>query len=146
MFCSVLLFLNRSLPFLVFIIAQSVVYGDGELFLDSCDFRGCSATVLVEGVEGAVFVRNAVLGDNNCECVRCLCWKRRRPGMLICFNVHAFWDDFLAFPVLLERCCTHSRVITEKSGASAMRVGGIKLDRDVPSGIFPPNLAIPLVA
>lgn len=45
---------------------QAVVYSEGILYLDDCDFSGSAAAQLVEGGETTV-VRNAVLGDDNCE-------------------------------------------------------------------------------
>lgn len=45
---------------------QAVVYSEGILYLDDCDFSGSAAAQLVEGGETTV-VRNAVLGDKNCK-------------------------------------------------------------------------------
>ncbi|CAN0005479.1 unnamed protein product [Ectocarpus fasciculatus] len=47
-------------------VGEAVVFSEGTLYLDDCDFSGSSASVLVysEGNSTTV-VRNAVLGDNN---------------------------------------------------------------------------------
>lgn len=53
-------------------LLQTVVYSEGTLYLDDCDFSGSSAPVLVFAErEYSTVVRNAVLGDKNCELV---CW------------------------------------------------------------------------
>ncbi|CAN0379965.1 unnamed protein product, partial [Hapterophycus canaliculatus] len=45
---------------------QAVVYSEGTLYLDECDFSGSSAAVLVwSGDESTTVVRNTVLGDTN---------------------------------------------------------------------------------
>lgn len=48
--------------------SQAVVFSEGTLYLDECNFSGSTASVLVysEG-DSTTVVRNAVLGDNNCE-------------------------------------------------------------------------------
>lgn len=47
---------------------QVVVFSEGELSLNECDFSACSATELVYAAPGApTMIRNAVLGSSNCE-------------------------------------------------------------------------------
>ncbi|CAN0557818.1 unnamed protein product, partial [Ectocarpus sp. 12 AP-2014] len=47
-----------------------VVYSEGELYLDECDFSGSSSAVLVYAeLEDATVIRNAVLGVNNYETI-----------------------------------------------------------------------------
>lgn len=43
---------------------------EGALYLDDCSFNESSASVLVNGRTGVTVVRNAVLGNDNCEFVR----------------------------------------------------------------------------
>lgn len=54
-----------------------MVFNEGELFLDDCDFSGSTASVLVTSGDGSnTTIRNAVLGDKNCEHSRepaCVC-------------------------------------------------------------------------
>lgn len=45
-----------------------MVYSEGILYLDDCDFTESTASTLVfSGNETTTVVRNAILGDNNCE-------------------------------------------------------------------------------
>lgn len=45
-----------------------IVFSEGELHLDECDFSGSSAEALVfAGQEENTVIRNAVLGEKNCE-------------------------------------------------------------------------------
>ncbi|CAM9130909.1 unnamed protein product [Laminaria digitata] len=45
---------------------EAVVFSEGELFLDNCDFSGSTSSVLVHSEPNTTAViRNAVLGDNN---------------------------------------------------------------------------------
>lgn len=60
---------------------QAVIFSEGDVFLDSCDFSGSSAAILLyaEGSSATSTVRNAVLGDNNCEWtgtpgIACVSW------------------------------------------------------------------------
>lgn len=47
---------------------QTVIYSEGTLFLDDCDFSESSASALVfSGDEDNTVIRNAVLGNKNCE-------------------------------------------------------------------------------
>lgn len=47
---------------------KAVVFSEGRLYLDECDFSGSSAAVLVyAGQEKFTVIRNAVLGELNCE-------------------------------------------------------------------------------
>ena len=47
---------------------QAVVYSEGKIFLDDCDFSGSTSSVLVHSEPGSIAeIRNAVLGDKNCE-------------------------------------------------------------------------------
>lgn len=47
---------------------QAVVFNEGELVLDDCDFSESEASVLVYTDSAArTTVRNAVLGNKNCE-------------------------------------------------------------------------------
>lgn len=47
---------------------QTVIFSEGTLYLDGCDFSGSSTSVLVSSDENATtIIRNAVLGDLNCE-------------------------------------------------------------------------------
>lgn len=47
---------------------QAVVFSEGELFLDNCDFSRSNASQLVfADPESTVVIRNTVLGDMNCE-------------------------------------------------------------------------------
>lgn len=47
---------------------QAIVFSEGDLYLDNCDFSGSSSSVLVYSEENCTAViRNSVLGDNNCE-------------------------------------------------------------------------------
>lgn len=47
---------------------QAAVTSKGALFLDDCDFSRSTAPELVYSEPGStVVIRNAVLGDNNCE-------------------------------------------------------------------------------
>lgn len=46
---------------------QSIIYSEGELTFDGCDFSRSSADVLVEGNDDDALIRNAILGDMNCE-------------------------------------------------------------------------------
>lgn len=50
---------------------QAVVFSEGALTLDDCDFSASSAPVLVytEGPNATAIVRNAMLGDENCESI-----------------------------------------------------------------------------
>lgn len=49
-------------------IYQEVVFSEGELYLDNCDFRGSSAEMLLRAREGGhTIVRNAILDTRNCE-------------------------------------------------------------------------------
>ncbi|CBJ33129.1 asn/thr-rich large protein family protein [Ectocarpus siliculosus] len=49
---------------------EVVVYSEGELYLDECDFSGSSSAVLVYAeLEDATVIRNAVLGANNYETI-----------------------------------------------------------------------------
>lgn len=49
-------------------LAQGVIFSEGNLFLDNCDFSGRPSSVLVQAEENStVVIRNAVLGDQNCE-------------------------------------------------------------------------------
>lgn len=51
-----------------------MVFSEGALYLDDCDFSGSTATTLVwlsEDGGGTTVVRNTVLGDNNCEWIVC---------------------------------------------------------------------------
>lgn len=64
-------FVNRF-PFLsgCFLSARdkkAVVFSRGALSLDDCDFSGSSASVLVYSEGDTPMIRNAVLGDENCE-------------------------------------------------------------------------------
>ena len=53
------------LPIFLF---QGVVFSEGELFLDDCDFTGSNSSVLVFSAPNSeAVIRNAVLGDKNCE-------------------------------------------------------------------------------
>lgn len=62
---------------------QEVVYSEGILFLDDCDFSGSSASVLVYSANNDnTVVRNTVLGDNNCEFC-CFCVQGQPTGMLL---------------------------------------------------------------
>ena len=66
------------LPIFLF---QGVVFSEGELFLDDCDFTGSNSSVLVVSTPNSkAVIRNAVLGDNNCERQwierTCVCWGR----------------------------------------------------------------------
>lgn len=48
-------------------LAQIVVFSEGVLFLDNCDFSGSSSSVLVYSEPNSTaMIRNAVLGDKNC--------------------------------------------------------------------------------
>lgn len=52
--------------FLCFV--QAVVFSEGILFLDNCDFSGSTAPQLVyTEPDSTVVIRNTVLGGNNCE-------------------------------------------------------------------------------
>lgn len=56
-----------------------MVYSEGILYLDDCDFTESTASTLVfSGNETTTVVRNAILGDNNCEDI----------------NKPKFWNDF----------------------------------------------------
>ena len=47
---------------------QAVIFSEGELYLDDCDFSGSTSSTLVYSEPGSTAVmRNAVLGENNCE-------------------------------------------------------------------------------
>ena len=47
---------------------KTVVYSEGTLYLDDCDFRESSAYALVYSESNSTtVVRNAILGDKNCE-------------------------------------------------------------------------------
>lgn len=47
---------------------QAVVFSEGVLFLDDCDFKGSSAAILVNsGNEATTVIRNALLSSENCE-------------------------------------------------------------------------------
>lgn len=60
---------------------QALIYSDGEAYLDDCDFSGSSAPVLVYSHnESAIVIRNAVLGDNNCESHRMRDWSCHEYG------------------------------------------------------------------
>ena len=74
------------LPIFLF---QGVVFSEGELFLDDCDFTGSNSPILVfSAPNSTVVIRNAALGDNNCEPH----WVERtssrwgRCGMLLTFS------------------------------------------------------------
>ena len=43
------------------------MYSKGTLFLDDCDFRGATVSMLVESDGKIPVIRNAVLGDKNRE-------------------------------------------------------------------------------
>lgn len=49
-------------------IIQAVVYSEGVLTMDNCNFSGSTATVLVsaEGPNATTILRNTVLGTSNC--------------------------------------------------------------------------------
>lgn len=71
---------DMSALILVVLVRQAVVYSEGILYLDDCDFSGSLAPVLVRSEGPTPIIRNAVLGDNNCEipsdgCHRCGCGK-----------------------------------------------------------------------
>lgn len=51
----------------VMISVQAVVFSDGCLKMNNCDFSKCSATPLVHGVENDTIIRNTIMGDTNCE-------------------------------------------------------------------------------
>lgn len=69
--------------------AQAVVFSQGDLVLDDCDFSNSSAEVLVDATQHTV-IRNAVLGDENCkydlsaqhafDSFGCLPYGTRQPG------------------------------------------------------------------
>lgn len=72
------LFSNR----VVHRLRQAVVFSEGELFLDDCDFSGSSASVLVfMGEDSTAMIRNAVLGDKNCELLFVV-------GDIFCSTIH----------------------------------------------------------
>lgn len=49
--------------------SQAVIFNEGDLVLDDCDFSESSASVLVftDPATSHTTVRNAILGDLNCE-------------------------------------------------------------------------------
>ena len=50
--------------------SKVVVFDEGRLYLDECDFSGSSSAVLVYAeLEDATVIRNAVLGELNCELI-----------------------------------------------------------------------------
>lgn len=51
------------------LLSQAVINNEGELYLDNCDFSGSIASVLIlsDGKDAVVVIRNAVLGNDNCE-------------------------------------------------------------------------------
>lgn len=50
------------------LFTKVVVFSEGGLYMDRCDFNGNSAAVLVSvGREKPTVIRNAVLGEINCE-------------------------------------------------------------------------------
>lgn len=57
---------------LLFIDPKTVVYSEGTLNLDNCDFSESSSSVLVLGQQEFTTVRNAILGDVNCKSVVCI--------------------------------------------------------------------------
>lgn len=47
---------------------KTVIFSEGKLYLDECDFSGSSAAVLVyAGQEDHTVIRNTMLGEMNCE-------------------------------------------------------------------------------
>lgn len=49
-------------------LLQAVVFSEGKLYLDDCDFSGCTSSVLVKATSRSTAeIRNIVLGNNNCE-------------------------------------------------------------------------------
>lgn len=49
---------------------QVVIFSEGDVSLNKCDFSESNATVLVDNNVGKVIIRNTILGDNNyCELV-----------------------------------------------------------------------------
>lgn len=62
--------LTRSVPFVSLAVCfrQAVVFSQGALVLDHCDFSGSSAQTLVfsEGDNATSRIRNSVLGNTNC--------------------------------------------------------------------------------
>lgn len=53
---------------------QAVVFSDGVLFLDDCDFSESNAATLVSsGNNATTVIRNAVLGNENCESSDVIC-------------------------------------------------------------------------
>lgn len=45
---------------------QAVVYNQGKLMMDFCDFRGSEADFLVDTSQGAI-IRNTALSNKNCK-------------------------------------------------------------------------------
>lgn len=51
------------------VAAQAVIFSEGILYLDNCDFSESNASVLVFSANHErATVRNTILGDKNCEC------------------------------------------------------------------------------
>lgn len=49
-------------------LLQAVVFSEGRLHLDNCDFSNCTSAVLVYSEPNSTAeMRNIVLGDKNCE-------------------------------------------------------------------------------
>ena len=47
---------------------QGVIYSEGDLFLDDCDFNGSETSVLVYSEPGeTAIIRRTELGDQNCK-------------------------------------------------------------------------------
>lgn len=58
-------------------LSQSVIFSEGALYLDDCDFSRSSARVLVySGDESNTLIRNAILGDENCETILWFHWLK----------------------------------------------------------------------
>lgn len=62
----------------VMIAVQAVVFSDGNLEMNNCDFSRCSATPLVHGAEDQTIIRNTIMGDTNCESA---CHQVGRPPL-----------------------------------------------------------------
>ena len=72
---------------------KAIVFSRGTLFLDGCDFSRCSAGSLVYSEGETPVIRNAILGDVNCESVSvsgpgllsvvCFCFVAIPPGVSV---------------------------------------------------------------
>ena len=66
-------------------LSQAVVFSEGELFLDDCDFSGSTSSVLVYSeASSTAIIRNTALGDNNCKPQRVDRIERHDRGFCSC--------------------------------------------------------------